>query len=82
MPEGFDYVYENLKRDLCLSSISGGTDIIACFVGGNPALPGGGISGYKLLVSLKTEGQVKALLKTSGSVITTITYMRPYKLCY
>jgi acetoacetyl-CoA synthetase len=39
MPEGFDYVYENVKRDLCLSSICGGTDIIACFVGGNPVLP-------------------------------------------
>jgi len=39
MPEGFDYVYENVKSDLCLSSISGGTDIIACFVVGNPTLP-------------------------------------------
>src|SRR5688572_10391679 len=39
LPEGFDYVYENLKDDLCLSSISGGTDIISCFVLGNPAGP-------------------------------------------
>ena len=36
LPEGFDYVYEHVGRDLCLSSISGGTDIISCFVGGNP----------------------------------------------
>jgi acetoacetyl-CoA synthetase len=36
MPEGFDYVYEHIKSDLCLSSIAGGTDIIGCFVGGNP----------------------------------------------
>jgi acetoacetyl-CoA synthetase len=36
MPESFDYVYRNIKTDLCLSSISGGTDIVACFVGGNP----------------------------------------------
>jgi acetoacetyl-CoA synthetase len=36
-PESFDYVYENVKRDVCLSSMSGGTDIISCFVGGNPA---------------------------------------------
>ncbi len=35
-PEGFDYVYENVKRDVCLSSISGGTDIVSCFVLGNP----------------------------------------------
>jgi acetoacetyl-CoA synthetase len=38
-PEGFDYVYANIKRDLCLSSISGGTDIVSCFVLGNPAGP-------------------------------------------
>src|SRR5688500_19492757 len=27
-PPGFDYVYDKIKRDVCLSSISGGTDII------------------------------------------------------
>jgi acetoacetyl-CoA synthetase len=37
--EGFDYVYRNIKRDVCLSSISGGTDIVSCFVLGNPMLP-------------------------------------------
>ncbi|MGL1832844.1 acetoacetate--CoA ligase [Rhodocyclaceae bacterium SMB388] len=39
VPEGFDYVYREIKSDLCLASISGGTDIISCFVLGNPALP-------------------------------------------
>jgi acetoacetyl-CoA synthetase len=38
-PEGFDYVYENVKQDVCLSSISGGTDIVSCFVLGNPVGP-------------------------------------------
>ena len=38
-PEGFDYVYRHIKDDLCLSSIAGGTDIIGCFVGGNPIGP-------------------------------------------
>jgi acetoacetyl-CoA synthetase len=38
-PEGFDYVYQHVKRDVCLSSISGGTDILGCFVGGNPMGP-------------------------------------------
>ena len=38
-PEGFDWVYASLKRDVQLASISGGTDIIACFVGGNPIGP-------------------------------------------
>ena len=35
-PEGFDFVYESIKTNLCLSSISGGTDLISCFVLGNP----------------------------------------------
>jgi acetoacetyl-CoA synthetase len=39
MPEGFDYVYQKIKQDLCLSSISGGTDIVSCFVLGNPVGP-------------------------------------------
>jgi acetoacetyl-CoA synthetase len=39
LPEGFDYIYQNVKRDVCLSSISGGTDIVSCFVLGNPAGP-------------------------------------------
>lgn len=39
VPESFDYVYANVKKDICLSSISGGTDIVACFVGGNPMAP-------------------------------------------
>jgi len=39
VPESFDYVYEHIKEDVCLSSISGGTDLIACFVGGNPIGP-------------------------------------------
>jgi acetoacetyl-CoA synthetase len=38
-PEGFDYVYAHVKRDLCLASISGGTDLVACFAGGCPILP-------------------------------------------
>jgi len=39
VPEGFDYVYANIKPDVCLSSISGGTDIVSCFVLGDPTGP-------------------------------------------
>lgn len=35
-PDGFRYVYEHVKRDVHLSSISGGTDLCGCFVGGDP----------------------------------------------
>ena len=38
-PQSYDWVYSNVKKDLQLSSISGGTDIVACFVQGNPCLP-------------------------------------------
>ncbi|MGM0428683.1 MAG: acetoacetate--CoA ligase [Pseudomonadota bacterium] len=38
-PESFDYVYRDIKKDLCLSSISGGTDIVSCFALGCPILP-------------------------------------------
>jgi acetoacetyl-CoA synthetase len=37
--ESFNYVYREVKADLCLASISGGTDILSCFVLGNPCLP-------------------------------------------
>jgi acetoacetyl-CoA synthetase len=37
--ESFDFVYDAIKRDVHLASISGGTDIVSCFVGGNPTLP-------------------------------------------
>jgi acetoacetyl-CoA synthetase len=39
LPEAFDYVYAAVKEDVQLSSISGGTDIVSCFVLGNPAGP-------------------------------------------
>jgi acetoacetyl-CoA synthetase len=38
-PESFDFVYGSIKADLHLASISGGTDIVSCFVGGNPNGP-------------------------------------------
>ncbi len=39
LPESFDFVYRDIKEDLQLSSISGGTDIVSCFALGNPMLP-------------------------------------------
>ncbi len=37
--ESFDFVYSGIKADMQLASISGGTDICGCFVGGNPLSP-------------------------------------------
>ncbi|MFT6431787.1 MAG: acetoacetyl-CoA synthetase [Halopseudomonas sp.] len=39
LPEDYDWVYQKVKADLLLASISGGTDIVSCFVGATPLLP-------------------------------------------
>ena len=38
-PESFDFIYEAISADVQVASISGGTDILSCFAGGNPMLP-------------------------------------------
>jgi len=38
-PDSFDFVYQHVKHDIHLASISGGTDIVSCFVGGTPTAP-------------------------------------------
>jgi len=38
-PESFDFIYDAIAPDIQLASISGGTDIISCFAGGNPLFP-------------------------------------------
>ena len=37
--ESFDYIYERVKKNVCLSSVSGGTDILSCFISGSATLP-------------------------------------------
>jgi acetoacetyl-CoA synthetase len=39
LPESYDYVYQHIKGDVQLASISGGTDIVSCFALGNPLKP-------------------------------------------
>ena len=39
LPQNYDFVYQSIKSDVQLSSISGGTDILSCFALGNPILP-------------------------------------------
>jgi acetoacetyl-CoA synthetase len=39
LPDGFDFVYESIKSDVLLASISGGTDIVSCFAEGCPTRP-------------------------------------------
>jgi acetoacetyl-CoA synthetase len=37
--ESFDYIYNKIKKDVSVASLSGGTDIVGCFIGGNPMAP-------------------------------------------
>lgn len=39
LPEQFEFIYKNIKEDINVSSICGGTDILGCFMLGNPILP-------------------------------------------
>ena len=63
-PEGFEYAYAKIGRDLCLSSISGGTDIMSCFVGGAPILPvwSGEIQATGLGMDVQVRGENGARL--------------------
>ena len=72
--ESYDYVYKQIKRDVQLSSISGGTDIISCFAGGNPILPvhRGEIQCRGLGMAVKSfDNDGKSLLNHKGELVCT-----------
>ena len=72
--EGFDYVYANVKQDICLSSISGGTDIVSCFVLGNPVGPvwRGEIQAKGLGLAVEVfDEQGRSLVKQKGELVCT-----------
>ena len=75
--ESFDYVYRAIKKDILLSSISGGTDIVSCFVLGNPALPvyRGEIQcrGFGLAVKV-FDDDGKAVIGSKGELVCTSTF--------
>lgn len=68
----FDYVYRDVKKNLRLSSISGGTDIISCFMLGNPLLPviKGEIQGRGLGMAVKAfSPHGKELIGEKGELV-------------
>ena len=74
VPEGFDYVYSSIKRELCLSSISGGTDIVSCFVLGNPMGPvwRGEIQAKGLGMAVEVfDEQGNSLVQQKGELVCT-----------
>ena len=60
--DGFNYIYEKIKKNVHLASISGGTDIVSCFVLGNPNLPV-----YSGEIQCKGLGMDVAILDADGN---------------
>ncbi|MEO8136757.1 MAG: acetoacetate--CoA ligase [Betaproteobacteria bacterium] len=75
-PESFDYIYENVKKDVCLSSMSGGTDIVASFVGGNPVLPV-----YRGEIQCKLTGMAVEAFDDDGNAIPRGSGQRGELVC-
>jgi acetoacetyl-CoA synthetase len=71
-PESFDYVYREIGEDICLSSISGGTDIVSCFVLGCAILPvhRGEIqcAGLGMKVEIRRDDGSEAALDEAGEL--------------
>ncbi len=73
-PEGFAYVYEQVKSDVWLTSMSGGTDVCSGFVGGNALLPvhQGEIQCRTLGCSLFAyDDDGKEIVRTVGEMVIT-----------
>jgi acetoacetyl-CoA synthetase len=77
MAQEFDYVYRAIKKDVCLSSISGGTDIISCFALGCPILPvyAGELQciGLGMAVEIYNE-QAKPVINEKGELVCTAPF--------
>jgi acetoacetyl-CoA synthetase len=74
LPDGFDYVYRDVKQDVQLASISGGTDIISCFVCGNPWSPvhRGEIQGPGLGMAVEVwNGNGRRVIGEKGELVCT-----------
>jgi acetoacetyl-CoA synthetase len=63
-PEGFQYVYRDIKADLHFNSISGGTDLNGCFAAGNPLSPvyAGEIQGPALAMKVRAYDDAGAVI--------------------
>ncbi|KAM5192666.1 acetoacetyl-CoA synthetase [Mantella aurantiaca] len=74
-PQSYDYVYKHIKSNVLLGSISGGTDIIACFMGQNPTIPvyRGEIQARNLAMGVEAWSEEgKAVWGESGELVCLI----------
>jgi acetoacetyl-CoA synthetase len=75
--ESFEFVYDAIKSDICLSSMSGGTDIVSCFVGGNPIGPvwSGEIQGRGLGMAVDVfDASGRPLARGKGELVCTAPF--------
>ncbi len=75
--ESFDFVYSSIKKDVCLSSLSGGTDIISCFVLGNPIgnVYRGEIQTRGLGMSVEVYNEEgKSMIGEKGELVCTLPF--------
>lgn len=77
LPEQYDFVYQKVKAEVLLASISGGTDILGCFMLGNPMLPvyRGEIQCLGLGMDVKAfSDDGKELTNSEGELVCTSTF--------
>lgn len=78
LDHGFEYVHDAVKHDLHLASISGGTDIVSCFVGGDPTRPvySGEIQGpgFGMAVDVWTAPDTPAKPGEKGELVCTAPF--------
>jgi acetoacetyl-CoA synthetase len=73
-PQSYAYVYRDVKSDVCLASMSGGTDIVSCFVNGNPlsAVRRGEIMGKSLGMAVEVWSEAgQAVIGEKGELVCT-----------
>ncbi len=76
-PESFDYAYTSIKPDMQLASIAGGTDIVSCFVLGNPLRPvwRGEIQGPGLGMAVGVfDDEGRPLKEEKGELVCTVPF--------
>ncbi len=77
LPKSFEYVFKNIKSNIWLASISGGTDIISCFALGNPLLPvyPGEIQCLGLGMNVKIFNEIgESVAESEGELVCTTPF--------
>jgi acetoacetyl-CoA synthetase len=75
--ESFDYIYNLIKKDVSVASLSGGTDIVGCFIGGNPfaSVRRGEIQGPILGMDVHVFNEKgKSIKNTKGELVCTQSF--------